>query len=188
MDRFWFLTWRTYGTWLPGDARGFVDPVVDDEGNRVIHNVPGTPLDSNNPLLQEYARQVMKGEPVYLSADHASALIVQFQETARFRGWELLAVAILTNHVHLIVGVRGDPDPADLLRDFKSYGSRCLNRGWGKPANGSWWADSGSRRVLKTEEKLNAAIAYVLHQDRPLLVWAPPANGGRQPAGVAPAG
>ena len=24
IDRNWFLTWTTYGTWLPGDPRGFV--------------------------------------------------------------------------------------------------------------------------------------------------------------------
>ncbi len=27
MDRYWFLTWTTYGPWLPGDRRGFVGPV-----------------------------------------------------------------------------------------------------------------------------------------------------------------
>src|SRR5947209_816005 len=33
MDRYWFLTWTTYGTWLPGDARGFVGRVWSaDEG------------------------------------------------------------------------------------------------------------------------------------------------------------
>ena len=26
IDRIWFLTWTTYGTWLPGDERGFVSP------------------------------------------------------------------------------------------------------------------------------------------------------------------
>ena len=25
--RYWLLTWTTYGTWLPGDDRGFVSPV-----------------------------------------------------------------------------------------------------------------------------------------------------------------
>jgi hypothetical protein len=32
MDRFWLLTWTTYGTWLPGDERGFVSEVRDDSG------------------------------------------------------------------------------------------------------------------------------------------------------------
>jgi REP element-mobilizing transposase RayT len=171
MDRYWFLTWRTYGTWLPGDERGFVDPVVDEDGKRVIHNVPGTPLDADNQRLREYSKEIMKGAPVYLTAEHTPALLKQFEETAAYRGWQLVAVAVLVNHVHLIVVVPGDPDPADLLRDFKSYGSRSLNRRWGTPANGSWWSESGSRRRLKSEEHLQAAIQYVLQQENPLLIW-----------------
>jgi REP element-mobilizing transposase RayT len=185
MDRFWFLTWRTYGTWLPGDERGFVDPVVDEDGKRVIHNVPGTPLDKNNSRLREYSRSIMKGEPVYLATNDAGPLLQQFQETARYRGWRIIAVAVLTNHVHLIVGVPGDPDSTCLLRDFKSYGSRALSKHAGKPTNGSWWAESGSRRILKTQENLEATIRYVLNQDGPLLIWCDeeyqPAHAGRSP-------
>ena len=32
MDRHWFLTWTTYGSWLPGDPRGFVSQLRDDYG------------------------------------------------------------------------------------------------------------------------------------------------------------
>ena len=183
MDRYWFLTWRTYATWLPGSRYGFVDPVLDADGNRVIHNIPGTPVDADNPALENYAKTIMKGKPVYLNEEQAKALLEQIQETARFRHWHLVAVAILINHVHLIVGVDGDPDPADLLRDFKAYGSRRLNRLWPKPAHGSWWAESGSRRRLKLDENVAAATAYVMTQESPLLVWqcapaAPPAPAG----------
>jgi hypothetical protein len=30
--------WTTYGTWLPGDKRGFVGNVVDEEANDAIHS------------------------------------------------------------------------------------------------------------------------------------------------------
>jgi REP element-mobilizing transposase RayT len=204
MDRYWLLTWRTYGSWLPGDERGFVDPILDAAGNRVIHNLPGTPIDRDNPHLRRYAREVMRGEPIRLQPEQGEELLNQFQETARHRGWKLLAVAIMANHIHLIVGVPGDPDPATLLRDFKSYGSRRLNRKWGNPMNGSWWAESGSRRLLKAEENVQGARRYVLQeQPNPLLTWEPvngieeqvrswtphqPANAGRSPGQPADAG
>ncbi len=192
MDRYWFLTWRTYGTWLPGSRDGFVDPILAADGNRVIHNIPGTPVDADNPALENYAKTIMKGKPVYLNEEQAKALLEQCQETARFRHWHLVAVAILINHIHLIVGVDGDPDPADLLRDFKAYGSRRLNRQWPKPADGSWWAESGSRRRLKLDENVVAVTEYVMKQESPLLVWqpsrpAPPAPAIR-PTPPAPAG
>ena len=178
MDRYWFLTWHTYGTWLPGDERGFVDPVVDEQGDRVIHNLPGTPVDADNARLRQYSRDMMKGEPVYLIVQQAAPLLEQFRETARYRGWEILAASIMPSHVHLVVGVPGDPDPAGLLRDFKSYGSRCLNERWGARPK-SWWTESGSQRPLKTEAGVNGAVDYVLHrQPNPLLTWP----GGERPA------
>ena len=174
MHRFWFLTWRTYGTWLPGDERGFVDPVIDTEGNRVIHNIPETPVDVDIPALRQYARDVMRGEPIYLTGPQAEALLEQLQQTAQYRGWQLLAVSISASHVHLVVGVPGDPDPATLLRDFKSYGSRCLNRQWGPPPNGSWWSESGSRRILRTGDNVTGAEHYVTEeQEAPLVTWKP---------------
>jgi len=172
------MCWRTYGTWLPGDERGFVDPILDEDGDRVIHNLPGTPLDADNPRLRHYAQEIMRGTAVYLTNEQATEVLDQFQETARYRGWHLLTVAILTNHIHLIIGVTGDPDPATLLRDFKSYGSRRLNRRWPVPMSKTWWAESGSRRILKTEENRTQAVQYVLQQPGALLTW----ETGERPA------
>ena len=45
MDRHWLITWTCYGTWLPGDARGFVGNVREEDGTQVSHNLPGTPVD-----------------------------------------------------------------------------------------------------------------------------------------------
>lgn len=95
----------------------------------------------------------------------------QFQVTAKFRGWRLLAVAIMANHFHLVVGVTGDPDPSALLRDFKSYGSRALNKRWPRPASGTWWTESGSRRKLPSQRAVLGAIEYLKKQEFALLVF-----------------
>lgn len=187
MDRFWLLTTTTYGTWLPGDPRGFVSPVCDDAGCSVLHNVPGTPYDADLPRLQRHARKSLKDHPVSLTAQQAAVLLQQFRETADVRGWSLLAVAIMANHVHVVVGVSGDPDPADVLRDLKSYGSRALNRHGRRPASSTWWTASGSKRKLPDEASVLAAIEYVRRQKNPLLIWiaenwlprkSPPQTGG----------
>ena len=34
----WLLTWTTYGTWLPGDERGFVGNVVEEPANDAIQS------------------------------------------------------------------------------------------------------------------------------------------------------
>ena len=174
MDRYWFLTSTTYGSWLPGDERGFVSSWRDQSGQRVIHNIPGTPYDADMPALERNAEQLLKGDPIRFTLAQAEALLEQFLETAGYRKWQLLAAGIMANHVHLVVGVPGDPDPKKVLGDFKSYGSRVLNGRWGTPGSGTWWTHKGSKRKLSDEDAVLAAVNYVLHQEYPLVIWTAP--------------
>jgi len=173
MDRYWFLTWRAYGTWLPGED-GFVGYYRPVEDRRVIDNMPGEPTAEPIPSLERYAKTVMQRQPVLLTVQQAKVILAQLQETAAYRGWIIDAVAVMSNHVHVVYGVPGDPDPSDMLRDWKSYSSRELNRIGGKPQRGRWWADGGSKRPIKTDARRLAAICYVRDQIEPLLVWLSP--------------
>jgi REP element-mobilizing transposase RayT len=178
--RAWLLSNTTYGTWLLGDPRGSVTSVRDvrpgDEPSpfRFEHDLPGEPWEEALPGLHRSALVQMKGAPIYLDREKAETLLGQFQETATYRRWTLRAVAIMANHFHLVVVVADDPDPRKVLADFKAYGSRALNRRYGKPPAETWWTDKGSKRKLRDERALADAIYYVLYkQPYPLLTWAP---------------
>jgi REP element-mobilizing transposase RayT len=180
MDRCWLLTWTTYGSWLPGDARGFVSDVAGTDGAAVRHNQPGTSCDADHPGLRAYMKEQLRQPPISLTVSQGEALLEQFQETARHRQWSLLAAAVMHNHIHLVVGVVGDPEPETLLRDFKSYGSRALNRRWSKPIAGTWWTESGSRRKLPDASAVQGAVLYVTdRQANPPVTWKNPALGER---------
>lgn len=130
----WLLTWTCYGNWLPGDERGFVSRVRDSRPgepyhpNRREHDAPGEDYDAGMAGLWQSARERLKGDPIRLSRDQARALLDQFHQTAAYRCWELHAAAVMANHVHIVVEALSEVDPSDLLADFKSYGSRALNR------------------------------------------------------------
>lgn len=178
--RAWLLTNTTYGTWLPGDPRGSVTSVRDSRPDekpgdvRLEHDLPGEPWEDPLPGLQRSAREALKGPSIYLDLEKAETLLAQFQETAACRGWTLRAVAIMANHFHFVVQVPDDPSPQKILADFKAYGSRCLNRKHGQPPSETWWTTNGSKRKLKDDEALAAAIHYVLYkQPHPLVVWCP---------------
>jgi len=116
----------------------------------------------------------MKGPPIYFDLEKAETVLGQLQETAAYRRRVLRAVAVMYNHLHLVVQVPDDPDPGQMLADFKAYCSRALNRRFGTPPSDTWWTTKGSKRKLKNEEALAAAIYYVLYkQPNPLLVWSP---------------
>jgi REP element-mobilizing transposase RayT len=75
----------------------------------------------------------------------------------------------MSNHFHVVI--RGDAEPARMLGDLKGYASRVLSRRWGKPASGTWWTTSGSKRRLKDDAAVADAVRYVQAQKVPLAVW-----------------
>lgn len=178
--RHWLLTNTTYGTWLPGDARGSVTSVRDLRPGdapspfRFEHDLPGEPWEDELPGLRRSAAARLSGPPILLDPPKAEAVLAQFQETADQRGWTLRAAAVMANHFHLVVAVPDDPHPRKILADFKAYASRRLNLLYGKPPSETWWTDKGSKRKLKDEGAVESGRRYVLFkQPFPLVVWSP---------------
>lgn len=158
----WLLTNTTYGTWLPGDARG---SYTDVSGQ--------TALTSPQPKLAQHARAMLKDKPIRLTQKQADVLLTQLLETAEYRSWQMLAVSIMANHFHLVTLAADDVPPKKLLADFKAYGSRALNLQFGQPnSSGKWWTTNGSKRYLPDQRAVAAAVNYVINkQTNPLMTW-----------------
>lgn len=183
MARYWLLTWTTYGTWLPGDPRGSVASVRDQPGPRREHDQPGTPFEPSMPGLWASSARVMKGPPVLLATEQAQTLLNQFHQTAEHRQWTLLGIAIMRNHIHLVVALPDETRAENAVRDFKAYGSRVLNTRWPRPENGTWWTGGGgSRRWLRSPHAVQAALDYLRKQPNPLVLWI------HEPGAYAPGG
>ena len=65
--RIWFVTWTTYGTWLPGDERGFVSPKFAGDTPERRNNEPGRPYDEGRADLRRIAGNKLAGGPVPLT-------------------------------------------------------------------------------------------------------------------------
>ena len=166
----WLLTWRTYGTFVPGEA-GFVGYYRNRSGDRVIDNVYDSPTAPSMPALADYSRRVQSEDACFLTSIQAQCLLSQFRETCQYRGWSLLAAAILANHVHAVIGLPDTVVGASAMKDLKSYGSRALNLSGGISKRRSWWAIGGSCRRLVSGEYRENAMEYVCRQVTPLALW-----------------
>jgi hypothetical protein len=82
------ITSTTYGTWLPGDLRGYVDDGVI---------LPG------DPTLWERARGRMVGEPVLLTTNEQDMAFEALVAAADEFGYRLLAVSIESWHMHVLL-------------------------------------------------------------------------------------
>jgi REP element-mobilizing transposase RayT len=141
----YFFTWTTYGTWLPGDERGWVDGATHQ-----MHFAP-------SPERQERARAVM-GE-TSLTLTPAQRLLVEqvIRDHCRIRGWELHAVNVRTQHVHAVVSI--DCAPTKALVEFKAWSTRRLKES--DPDRQRWWTEGGSKQPLWKDDELEDVIHYV---------------------------
>jgi len=149
--------------------------------------------------LAAHARDAQLAPAVFLTLAQAEAILAQLLETAEYRGRQVDAIAIMRDHVHIVFGVVGDPDPDVTLSDWKAYASCALNRmtqvnsereqqgeivatmpdvqqrGETKrrqrATRAHWWAENGSTRPLKNPDSRVAAICYTHDQENPLIVW-----------------
>ncbi len=149
----YLITWTCYGTWLHGDACGSVDR---------NHNIPGTPyLDENQERRRAHENRL--NHPPYQLENRARAIVLRaIRDVCTYRGWELLAVHVRTNHVYVVV--TADVTPERVMNDFKAYASRALNRAGMDDQRERRWTRHGSTRYLNDLKNIEAAIEYVLEQ------------------------
>lgn len=176
----YLLTWTTYGSWLPGDERGYVSPTPDEHGDYVIHNIPGEPYDFDQPKLRTRAGSQQQCPTVRLNQENARVCIEAFREAAQAHDLRIGAGAVMTTHIHLVVQSESD-EGARLLNLFKGVSSRRLTQRFGRPVSSTWWTRHGSRRLPTNDRAVRAALEYVWNQPLALIVFdyestMPPAN------------
>jgi REP element-mobilizing transposase RayT len=148
----YLLTWTCYGTWLHGDDRGSVD---------LDHNAPGSPfLPPDEPRrMTEY--HALRHEPVTLDDTARRIVHETILEHARIRQWEVRAVNVRTNHVHVVVQC-GEVHPRKVIQQFKDWATRRLRAAGVVDQDTHVWTDGGSGRFLWDERSIANAIDYVM--------------------------
>jgi len=160
------VTWTCYGTWLPGDSRGYVsNTLLLERGFEPKQNTPGTPYIADDNYTRERARALQRGDTAYLSPALALVAAQALIEAAKDRGWRIVQGAIMANHVHVVVQDCPDDGPT-VRRILKGTSQNALSRHVGK--NKRWWTSGGSDRYKHGEPAIRAAIEYVARQRRAL--------------------
>jgi REP element-mobilizing transposase RayT len=154
-----FYTFRTYGTWLHGDERGSVDR---------HNNLYGHARIQPNEHFELISSSRMKYEPVLLDAERRNSVQKAIRETCKIRGWALFALAVRTNHAHIVsTGDILNPDTG--LVAFKANATRQMRRDGCWPFVHMPWAEKGSKRRLWSEKHIADASDYVnFGQGKPL--------------------
>ncbi len=158
----YFITFTTYGTWLPGSAKG--KGSVDRE-----HNQFGTPFVKPNEQRERWAREAMAQPPYVMSPSEREIVCNAIVELCRERNWQLWAAHVRSNHVHVVVTAEMDPDR--LMSDLKGRASRNLNLAGFDSAERKRWTRHGSTRHLFQSEHVEEKIHYTLNMQGERMAW-----------------
>jgi REP element-mobilizing transposase RayT len=145
-----FLTWTTYGSWLPGDARGWTD-------SRGRQRAPEDRLRGSIALR-------LQAPGITLSNPERRSVEVAIVTACGLRGWCLHAVNCRTQHVHAVV-TAPNLAPAQVMQQLKAWASRALDarqsEGGERSRQPRRWTRGGSMRLIRAEADLDAAVRYV---------------------------
>ena len=140
------LTWTTYGTWLPGDRRGWVK-----SGVAGIQSPDRKRVDAASALMVEAA--------VTLSRHQRHIVERTIREHCDLRKWQLHAVNARSNHVHVVV--TADRDSHEVMNQLKAWCSRRLSDDAGfttpvalKAGRRHWFSEGGNKEVIEDEAYL----------------------------------
>jgi REP element-mobilizing transposase RayT len=97
-------------------------------------------------------------------------LLKSIRSVCANRDWDLLAVHVRKNHVHLVVCA--DARPERVMVDLKAYASRAFNAAKYDVLGQKRWSRHGSTRYLWNWKGVLAAVDYVVYgQGSPMTVF-----------------
>jgi REP element-mobilizing transposase RayT len=146
-----FSTWTTYGTWLPGDERGWF--------------ARGEGLKEPDGMRKLEAALRLTEEAITLTLSQRQRVEKTIADHCAIRRWTLHAVNCRTNHVHVVLTApgRGIEIPRE---QCKAWCSRKLKEQepLGLPVRRNWWTQRGWDVYIDDDTHLQEAIAYILER------------------------
>ncbi|MGE3805401.1 MAG: transposase [Gemmataceae bacterium] len=142
----YFSTWTTYGTWLPGDRRGWFER--------------GRGAQPAAPLRAFVAALLMTDKAVLLDSEQRRLVEQTITQHCSIRNWCLHAVSCRSNHVHVVVTAPNRE--IEIPREqFKAWCTRRLKEHTPRGSRQNYWTERGWDVYIDDDESLTEVIDYV---------------------------
>ena len=146
----YLFTFRTYATWLPGAEQGFRD---------AHHCAPGSAYADGDAHLAGQAARALRAPPLYFDNTMRACIMESVFSICAARGWIPHAVAVMNEHVHIVIALHDPPRRA--LSYLKARLTWHLRQRGLLAPDRPVWSRSNSIRWLFTEAAARAAVTYV---------------------------
>jgi REP element-mobilizing transposase RayT len=139
----YMATWTTYGTWLPGDERGY----VDNKGQ----------LQKGDEKILKENQERQKSATIKLNDQEKIVARQAILDEAERIGHKIIAIAVNSNHVHLLAKPHQQPIE-DIIGRYKSITTRLF---WEYGRKGKIWTRGFDKRFCFTETEIATRIVYI---------------------------
>jgi hypothetical protein len=162
---------HTYGTWLPGDPKGF----------RTRHHRQHVDGDYKNPppadkydRLHERSRELMKRDPVHLTPEQRKRAVEEIVKS--FSKWNIALKTLGIDEIHLHALARvPDHNPRHWMGLAKKECSAYMKRDGLAPAGGLWAVRCECKPIADAAHFANADDYIRDHEHAGAIIWpAPP--------------
>ncbi|MEM8734509.1 MAG: transposase [Planctomycetota bacterium] len=146
-----FITWTVYGTFLPGDQRGW------------RHRTDGSRRP--NSALQRWHADRLKHDIILLDSPMRTTVETAIHEICKYRSWTLWAASSRSNHTHVVATAPASPT---IVRDqLKAKATRELRLAFPVWKDRPVWSSKGDIEFLDSQLDIEVCAAYVTEaQDR----------------------
>ena len=143
----YMVTWTTYGSWLPGDERGYVKD--------------GEILAGDIKILKRNRKRQKKTAVKLDTKEKQIIKQVIIDESIRIKQ-KVEALVVYSNHVHLLARPHHD-SIEEVTGRYKSLTTRAL---WKNGRKGRIWTRGFDKRFCFTEVELEQRVDYIQkHKD-----------------------
>ena len=182
-DNWYHCVGNTYGSWLPGDPRGF----------RTHHHRKHVDGDYNNPPpqgkfenLHHYSTQEMSRDAVSLNVQQQQIVLNCFEDSLLINEIPIVIMSVSPTHAHILVQffrgrttLSGKPI-ADPARHYfgiaRKRAARQLSEK-GLIAPGGVWSKSTTIVPISDKRHFDNALGYIIrHKEEGAIIWTPDAH------------
>jgi len=138
----YMVTWTTYGSWLPGDKRGYVK-----QGK----------TKPDNPKIMNASQSLQKSATITLDSGQKAIIRRAILQEAERIGHTIEALAVCTNHIHLVARPC-EKSIESIVSRYKNVAMFALRKDG--PVR-RIWTRGFDKRFCFNEKSLNQRIEYV---------------------------
>ncbi len=164
--RCYHVEFNTFGTWLPGDPRGFRD---HDHRIHSSGDYRHPPPPWEHQALHRSVRAKLHKSPVELAPAQRESAGQCLREAIQSQGLQIHVIAVITNHVHVLVcGTFDDTSLRKIVGSAKRKSSHHLR----SEIPGSLWQRKIGVYPVRNESHRVNIVSYILaHAKQGAWVW-----------------